>query len=74
MYEDKRYNLEQFIDKNAITYFLNNSFSSLMRDLHWNQIGNLFLFSSVTDLLLPPLVILIFIKEGVVVFAIREKD
>ena len=45
-----------------------------MRDLHWNQIGNLFLFSSVTDLLLPPLVILILIKEGVVVFAVREMD
>jgi len=42
-----------------------------MRDLHWNQIGNLFLSSSVTDLLLPPLVILILIKEGVVVFAFR---
>ena len=31
------------------------------------------LFSFVTDLLLPPLVVLILIKEGIVVFAEREK-
>ena len=32
------------------------------------------MFSFVADLLLPPLVILILIKEGIVVFAVRETD